>query len=112
MIPVGQWTFLATATSTKIQEQSGFRYSLLPTLELWMRFRTRAPPAPDAAFYDLTPNAILDVGGDHTGQSNSCDCELRYARVYINYYPSSQDEYINLAMMDTGNKILLVPLTD
>lgn len=74
-----------------------------------MTFKTRSP---SGAFYDLAENVMLYLGGDHRGEYEPCRCELRYARVYINYYPNSEDEYINLAMMDTGNKKLLISLTD
>ena len=109
LVPVGQWTFFASATSTTTQKQSGFRYSLPSTSTRSMTFKTRSP---SGAFYDLAENVMLYLGGDHRGEYEPCRCELRYARVYINYYPNSEDEYINLAMMDTGNKKLLISLTD
>jgi len=68
-----------------------------------MTFKTRTP-AGLGQFYDLAPNATFYVGGDHFDYYDSCGCDIRYARVYINYYPKSEDEYINLAMMDRGNK--------
>ena len=74
-----------------------------------MTFKTRPPVG--GLFYDLAPNVTLYVGGHHIAEAGfiSCLCDIRYARVYINYYPSSEDEYINLANMDPGNnRIMLV----
>jgi hypothetical protein len=64
-----------------------------------------------APYYPLASNTTFFLGGDDLGY-DSCNCSLQYARVYINYFPNSTDEYINLALMNTGNlNKYLSPLT-
>ena len=79
--------------------QNGFRYTLSSTSVQEIVFANR--PAASGNFYDLSPTASVLLGGDNHGYS-SCLCDLQDARVYVDYYPDSADEYINLAVMNTG----------
>lgn len=97
-MPVGQWVFLGFGGNTTGNIQSGFRYTLSSTAGQTIVFANRVWT--DA--YDITSNAVVWVGGDNLGYL-SCGCELQYARVYADYFPNSEDEYINLANMNTGN---------
>ena len=98
MLPTNKWVFLALTTNTATQKQNGFRYTLPSTTTQTSVFDTRGPTG---AFYDLSIDATIFIGNDGIhGASNNW---LQYVRMYLNYFPNSVDEMINLATMDTGN---------
>lgn len=93
--------FLATSinTATTPQKQNGFRYTLTSSSDRVVAFDTRAPKG---SFYDLAINGNIFVGGD-TFYANDAEYWLQGARLYLNYFPDTVDEMINLAIMETGN---------
>ena len=98
MLPLDQWVFLCSTTSTIEQKQNGFRYTLPSTSTQIVAFGTRLPIG---SFYDLASNATVFIGGDiFKSLSNNW---LQAVRLYLNYFPNSVDEMINLAIMETGN---------
>ena len=104
MVPAGQWVFIAVSTSATLQKQSGFRYILSSTTTQTIVAKTGSPPS--GQLYHLAPNATFFVGGDNNADLLSCNCAIRYARVYTNFFATSEDEFLNLAIMDTGIKEL------
>ena len=101
LLPLGQWVFIASAVNSATQNQSGFRYTLPSTSTQTIVFNIKTSTG--GLFYDLAPNVSVLLGGNSFGLYYSCNCDLQYARVYVNYFPNSSDEYINLALMNTGN---------
>lgn len=96
MFPSNQWVFVALATDTTSNKQNGFRYIISSTTATW-EFKTRSSVG---NFYPLKQTGKITLGGGN-GNGN-CACSLRYARIYIDYYPNSVDEMINLAIMEQG----------
>ena len=98
MFPLDTWVFLALSTSTISQKQTGFRYTLPSTSTQTMALASRSPIG---SFYDLEIGSTAFIGGDPW--YDPARAWLQYVRVYINYYPNSMDEMLNLAIMDTGS---------
>ena len=49
--------------------------------------------------FQLQPSSVLTWGGmDQTYVY--CDCTMRYVRFYVNYAPDTQDQMVNLALMN------------
>ena len=99
MVPIGEWIFVAASVSAKLQKQTGFRYIISSTTTQTMVVMTNPPLS--GQLYHLAPNATFFVGGDYVFAS--CHCDIRYARVYTNFFANAVDEFINLAIMDIGN---------
>lgn len=97
MLPVDQWVFLAVTTTTISQKQTGFRYTLPSTSTQTTVLNSRSPIG---SFYDLSIGSSVFLGDDPW--YSPANAWLQYVRLYLNYYPSSLDEMINLAIMDTG----------
>jgi hypothetical protein len=65
-----------------------------------MEFQNRSPYE-GGSFYPLWQNGTVYIGGSPY-DGDYCSCYLQYARVYIDYFPNSLDEMINLAIMEAG----------
>ena len=106
--PTNTWVFEVMATSTISQKQNGFRYTLPSTSTQTKAFDTRAP---SGSFYELEIGATIYVGGCF--KHPAANYWLQNVRMYLNYFPNSVDEMLNLAIMDTGsiNHALNIPLT-
>lgn len=100
MFPLGQWVFLALSTSTTSQKQTGFRYTLTSTSTRTIHLETIS-----GSFYDMEIDGTIFIGGD--SWYNTANALQQYVRFYLNYYPSTEDEFINLATMDTGTILML-----
>ena len=100
--------FLASSITTIAlpHKQNGFRYTLPSTSSQTAVFDTRNPIS-SGQFYDLDINGGVYVGGDPWRPPPNF--WIQYFRVYINYFPNSVDEMINLAIMDTGSNIFFNP---
>mgnify|MGYP000844790770 FL=1 len=49
--------------------------------------------------YLLEPNSLFTWGGkDQTG--GYCACTMQYLRFFVNYAPETQDQMVNLALMN------------
>ena len=98
MFPISQWVFVVLTTSTISQKQNGFRYTLPSTSAQTPIFDTRSPIG---SFYDLDIGGKISIGAD--AWNSPANAWLQYVRVYLNYFPKSVDEMLNLAIMDTGS---------
>lgn len=99
LYPLNQWVFLAVGTNTNTpQQQSGIRYTLPSTSTQTIKFATRGPTG---SFYDLAYNATVFIGGDNVKLMGGI--WVQNVRLYLNYFPTSKDEMLNLAIMSTGN---------
>ena len=98
LFPLNQWVFVVLTTSTISQKQNGFRYTLPSTSTRKAIFNTRSPTG---SFYDLNIGGKIFIGGDD--YYTPANAWLQYVRVYLNYIPNSEDEMLNLAIMNTGN---------
>ena len=90
--------FVVLTTSTILQKQNGFRYTLPSTSTQTLVFDSRSP---NGAFYDLKITGRINIGRD--SDYNPAYAWLQHVKLYLNYFPNSEDELINLATMDTGN---------
>ena len=101
--------FLAISVNveTTPQKQYGFRYTLSSTSTRTIAFNNREPPS--GSFYQLQINATIFIGGDDFFRNNGNNFEYwqQSVRLYLNYSPQTQNEFINLAIMDTGNILIL-----
>ena len=62
------------------------------------------------SFYQLTSTATFQWANDVF--SYPCNCKMQYVRVYTDYFPSQQDQFVSLALMNTSsNCIILFDLT-
>ncbi len=102
MFPTGQWVFLTLGTDSTANMQYGFRYYPQSTTNLTAFFDTRTLPSPS---YNITPSCTAFWGGDNLYTSPGQT--LQYVRLYIDYVPTSQDEMINLAIMQQGGILIL-----
>ena len=93
---------MATNTASTPQKQNGFRYTLTDTSTQKIVFGTRNPTG---SYYDLKNNGTVFIGGDN--YHNKANSVLQYIRLYLNYFPDSEDEMINIATMETGNVFIL-----
>ena len=96
MLPIGKWVFFALSTSSTLQKQTGFRYTL-PSAST----QTTALATITGPFYDVLIDSTIFIGDD--SYYDPANAWLQYVRLYLNYYPSSLDEMINLAISDTGS---------
>ena len=93
--------FIAQTVDVIANIQYGFIYTLgstssSPPLPPPIVFKNRSSTA--GSFYQLTPAATFQWTNDpHTPQ---CACKMQYVRVYIDYAPSQQDQFISLALMN------------
>ena len=52
--------------------------------------------------YSISPSTTIYWGA--TTRHGVCYCRAQYARFYIDYVPTSQDQMINLALMNPESK--------
>ena len=102
-ISLDKWTFIAQSVDVDSSTQYGFRYVLdaaapaAPTSVL----NSRSPSS--GSFYKLYSNATVVYTNDPHGGS-PCGCKMQYIRVYTDYFPSTQDQMISLALMNPISK--------
>ena len=94
MFPIGEWVFVALATNTNTQMQNGFRYTLPSTSTQTIVYGSRSATS-GGVFFDLASNGTYFLGGDPWDPN--AGVILQYVRLYIDYFPNSVDEMINLA---------------
>ena len=64
---------------------------------------TRNPPS--GSFYKLKIGGKVIIGED--AWYNPANAWMQYVRLYLNYFPNSEEEMINLAIMNTGNIFMM-----
>ena len=57
--------------------------------------------------YNLLPSTVVQWGGKDR-KYNSCSCTMQYVRFYVNYAPNTEDQMINLALMNPQSKTLSI----
>ena len=57
--------------------------------------------SPSGSFYNLSSSATVYIGDDNW--YNIANAWLHYVRLYLNYFPNSEEEMLNLATMVSGN---------
>ena len=98
MFPLDKWVFIALSTTTNLQKQTGFRYILTSTTARTTYLASRSP---SGSFYDLSIGSTAFIGGDPFYAP--ARAWIQYVRVYLNYYPNTVDEFLNLAVLNTGS---------
>ena len=100
--------FVASSINTAISphKQFGFLYKLPSTSDQTVIFHTRSPDS-SGNFYDLEINGEVQIGGD--AWKPATNFWIQYFRAYLNYFPKSVEEMVNLAIMDTGSNIFFQP---
>lgn len=68
-----------------------------------MEFNTRSA---NGSYYQLSQTAKVYVGRGSL-DDYGCACTLSHVRIYVDYFPSSADEMINLAIMDQGKTSII-----
>lgn len=110
MAPVGHWVFFSTGIDSVAQIQYGFRYRLNSGSSTYYYIGTRTKN-----FYTLNyPTTAFNVGGiadpdypdTHFGAAWGT---LQYVRLFLDYAPTTADEFINIATMQSGSKINCYP---
>ena len=106
MAPLGQWIFLATTVDTVIKKHCGVRY-YLNSASIHYKHKCR-----EDNFYKLTdPDTILNVGGiadqryPASEQKANSYAHLQYIRLCLDYAPTTQDEFLDLATMEYACKV-------
>jgi len=102
MFPTGQWVFLALGADSTANMLYGFRYYPQSTTQITAFFNTGTIPCQS---YNVTPSCTAFWGGDNFNTSPGQT--LQYVRLYLDYVPTSQDEMINLALMQPGGIFIL-----
>ena len=96
--------FLATAVNngSTPQKQNGFRYTLTSTSTSTpiISFANREPIG---SLNNLVITGTVFIGGDIFYPNNGVNYWMQGVRSYVNYFPNSEDDMINLAIMETGN---------
>ena len=90
--------FLAVGTDASKNVQYGYRYN--PN-DLTKQHKFRNLPA---SSYNVTPSSTAFWAGDTFGSSSVL--ALAYVRLYIDYFPTSGDQMMDLATMNQGSKHL------
>ena len=98
--------FIAQTVDVSTSMQYGFIYSLGSTSSTspTIVFQNRAPTA--GSFYRLTSIATFQWTNDN--YTNTCGCNMQYVRVYTDYAPSQQDQFISLALMNPDSNCNLI----
>ena len=108
MAPLGKWIFFAATVDTVIKKHCGVRYYLNSASIHYNR------DCRDDDFYKLTdPNTIFNVGGVNDPRYPASDREifanayatLQYVRLCLDYVPTTQDEFLDLATMESACKV-------
>ena len=70
------------------------------TSNLWTK-----PTSSDNNYYAL--NSTYKVLWGKDGINSGCNCSMQYIRVYLDYAAQTEEQMINLAVMDRGSNTLL-----
>jgi len=90
--------FISLAIDNSLNTQYGFQYGLWGSA--FQKFATSTPPS--GSLYTISPSTSIYWGGDSANYI--CNCIIQYVRFYIDYAASSNDEMINLALMNPQSK--------
>eukprot|EP00331_Platyophrya_macrostoma_P031937 CAMPEP_0176438462 /NCGR_PEP_ID=MMETSP0127-20121128/19299_1 /TAXON_ID=938130 /ORGANISM="Platyophrya macrostoma, Strain WH" /LENGTH=335 /DNA_ID=CAMNT_0017822419 /DNA_START=247 /DNA_END=1255 /DNA_ORIENTATION=+ len=101
MLPFNEWVFLSLAIDSTTNTQYGFRYD--PSSSYTISSYFSSLNVNPATLYSITPATYVYWGGDTN--SYICNCAIQYVRFYIDYAASSQDEMINLALMNPDSRL-------
>lgn len=109
MAPTGEWVFFATGVDSVARENCGFRYRLDSGLTTHSHLGCRTDD-----FFPLDdPEAGLNVGGiadpnyppeDLVYFSQSAYAILQYVRLFLDYTPTTKDEFLNIALMESASE--------
>ena len=110
MAPTTQWVFFATAVDASIGRNCGVRYYISGTSTVFYKHACR-----DDEFYSLTDSdTILNVGGIADSRYPASERpifataygRLQYVRLCLDYVPTTQDEFLDLATMESASKTI------
>jgi len=110
MFPLGKWVFVATGVDSVGKQNCGFRYHINDGATAFTKLACRSDD-----FYPLTdPDAILSISGiadpnfppnELIPFSTSAYAILQYVRLFLDYTPTTKDEFLNIALMEPASKI-------
>jgi hypothetical protein len=108
MAPIGTWVFFATGVNSVAQINYGFRYHLSSGSTTYQFLGSRSD-----SFYTLSnPNTALYVGGIadsnyvNGNEYGTANGYMQYMRLFLDYTPTTADEFLNIALMDSESKIV------
>ena len=100
--------FFGTGVDSVAQTQYGFRYYLSSGSATYQHFGTR-----NDAFYTLNyANTAINVGGvadpNYPNQNffGTAYGYMQYMRFFLDYTPTTPDEFLNIALMDSASKMI------
>ena len=110
MAPLGEWIFVGTSIDSVARKHYGFRYYTKTGAIVYQRFVNRTDN-----FYTLNySNSQINIGGvadkESYGEGHifaNCYCYLQYFRFFMDYTPSTTDEFRNLALMDPTSNLFI-----
>ena len=92
---LGTWVFLSMSSSKFDNLQFGFTYKLDSSgPEAYFTNRSFGV----SAIPIILQNSSITYGNDYIFPY--CTCSFQYIRVYLDYFPTTYDEMLNLALMD------------
>lgn len=104
LAPTGQWVFVGTGVDSVAGIHYGFRYHLNNGQPPHQYFGTRS-----ASYYALDyPTTALNLGGitdpDYPdGGIDRAYAYLQYVRLYLDYTPKTEEEFIKVALMESAS---------
>ena len=101
MFPTNVWVFLSLSIDNALNTQYGFRNVYNGGVET-QKYASNVPSS--GSLYSISPTTKIYWGGDTSNKI--CNCVTQYARFYIDYAASSQDEMKNLALMNPASTFL------
>ena len=100
MFPTGEWVFVSAAIDNTLNTEYGYRYNTNTGGSIEGQFASQIPSS--GTVYTITPSTVVFWGGDSSGAY--CNCVIQYVRVYIDYAANTQDQMLNLAIMNPLSK--------
>ena len=100
LFPANEWVFISIFIDNMQNTAYKFRYDIDDT-STPPNFESKS--AVGGSFYSIDGSSTFYWGGDEPDTYDYCDCEMRYVRLYLNYVARSQDEMVNLAIMDPSS---------
>jgi len=103
MAPLGRWVYFATGVDSTAKQHYGFRYYTDGTTIPFQILTSRTDN-----FYSLNnANTMFYLGGVPSNYPDkmfvSSFCTMQNVRLFLDYIPKTDDEFLNIALMEPGS---------